>query len=551
MTLFNLSYFSLLQIFCPCRFAHNTIQALSSWKRQIIALFAGAATGLALPPVNFFPICFLTFPILTWLLDGIYVQRITKRRQRYKAAILTGWNFGFGYFVAGLWWLGGAVLIDITVYGWIMPFAVFGLPAYLAFFYAFATFVAFLLWKPGYRRIITLSIAFGLAEWLRSQIFTGFPWNALGYTAMPFPLLIQAVAVIGLDGMNMLAVLVYTTPALFIERKGKKIGFLVAAILMIADFSFGFYRLNMEAPVHILASKTIRVRIIQPSILQSEKIDIATRRVNFERHLQLTAAAPINGVTPPRLIIWPETSVPYILDYTPAALERITRILKDNQLALVGAVRVEKINSATATFRYFNSLQIIHPKGKIIASADKVHLVPFGEYLPLDSWFRKLGLQAIASFAGGYSAAEKHSIIALENGLLLLPLICYEAIFPIDLTHEKLKPDVLVNITNDAWFGNTPGPWQHFAQVRIRAVEQGISLIRAANNGISAVTDPYGRIIAMLKHNEIGFIDIDLPIKTVPVWSQNFTKIYIFYIFSLLLLSIKGMKIFVQDYYTG
>ncbi|RCL02853.1 MAG: apolipoprotein N-acyltransferase [Candidatus Tokpelaia sp. JSC189] len=521
----------------------HAIQALSGWKRQVIALFSGAVTASALPPVNFFPVCFLTFPILAWLLDGIYAQRTTKRCQNCKAATLTGWSFGFGYFLAGLWWLGSAMLIDISAYGWAIPFAVLGLPAYLAFFYAFATFMAFLLWQLGYGRIITLSVAFGLAEWLRSWMFTGFPWNAIGYTAMPFLLLIQPAAIIGVSGMNMVAVLLYTTPALFSERKDRKAGFAIAGILIAADVGFGLYRLGTQAPADISVSSTTRVRIIQPSIPQSEKTDNATRLENFERHLQLTAAAPVKGTPLPHLIIWPETSVPYMLNYTPTALARIGSTLKDGQLALVGAVRIEETDNTATTFQYLNSLQVINAKGKIIASADKVHLVPFGEYLPLDSWFRKLGLQAIASVAGGYSAAEKRTVIALENGPVILPLICYEAIFPVEFKHEDPEPDTLVNITNDAWFGNTPGPWQHFAQARIRAVEQGIPLIRAANNGISAVIDPYGRIIAMLKHNETGFIDIDLPVKAVSVWTRSFSDIHVFYIF-LLLLFIMSTRIF-------
>jgi len=170
--------------------------------------------------------------------------------------------------------------------------------------------------------------------------------------------------------------------------------------------------------------------------------------------------------------------------------------------------------------------------------------VPFGEYLPFDTWFRKLGLQAIASVAGGYSAATKRTTLRLENGPVILPLICYEAIFPRELNYEGPEPDALVNITNDAWFGDTPGPWQHFAQARIRAIEQGIPLIRAANNGISAVIDPYGRIITMLKHNETGFTDIDLPEKIVSIWNKKFFKIHVFYIFWILLLFAMSMKIF-------
>jgi len=524
----------------------RAIQALPGWKRQAAALLAGALTALALPPVDFFPVCFLTFPVFVWLLDGIYEQRTAKHRQRYSLAALTGWSFGFGYFVAGLWWLGSAMLIDITVYGWAIPFAVLGLPAFLACFYAFAALAAFLLWQRGYRRIVASGLAFGVAEWLRGWMFTGFPWNAVGYTAMPFPLLMQPAALIGLYGMNTLAVLTYTTPALLSDRKDWKAGFTIAILLIAADVSFGLYRLDNLPPTDTPAPGSTRVRLVQPSIPQSEKIDNTTRLANFERHLQLTMAAPVNGAALPRLVIWPETSVPYVLEHTPAALMYISNALKDDQLALVGTVRMEQAENGTDSPRYFNSLQVIDPYGRIVAHADKVHLVPFGEYLPLEGLFRKFGLRAITEVAGVYNAAARHTTIPLANGPVILPLICYEAIFPTELDYEGPSPDILVNITNDAWFGNTPGPWQHFAQARIRAVEQAIPLIRVANNGISAVIDPYGRIITMINHNEIGFTDIDLPEKIVSNWHRKANSVPAFYIFAVLFLCSMGLRLFRQ-----
>jgi len=526
------------------------IQALESWKRQAIALLAGTLTALALPPVIFFPICFFTFTAFVWLLDDIYKTRTRTICQRCRLAMLTGWSFGFGYFVAGLWWLGSAMLIDITTYGWTIPFAVLGLPAFLAFFYAFAAFAAFLLWQRGYGRIVALAFAFGLAEWLRSWMFTGFPWNAIGYTAMPSPLLMQPAALVGLYGMNALAVLVYATPALVSERKDRKTGFAIAIILIAADIGFGFYQLGNLPPTDRTVPESIRVRLVQPSIPQSEKIDDTARLLNFERHLQLTMAAPVNGAALPRLVIWPETSVPYVLEYAPAAQMRIGNALKDGQLALVGAIRVEQKENGTGgeTNRpqYFNSLQVINNEGRTVVSVDKVHLVPFGEYLPLSPFFRKLGFKALAEVAGVYSAAARHITIPLANGPVILPLICYEAIFPAELDYEGPSPNVLVNITNDAWFGNTPGPWQHFAQARIRAVEQGMPLIRVANNGISAIIDPYGRIMTMISHNEIGFIDIDLPEKIVSIWHRNVMSITAFYIFMILFSCAMGLKLFRQ-----
>jgi len=522
----------------------RAIQALSGWKRQAVATAAGAMTALALPPVNFLPVCFLTFPVLVWLLDGVYDRRAAGWRPGCRLAALTGWSFGFGYFVAGLWWLGSAMLIDIRAYGWTIPFAVFGLPAFLAVFYGFATLAAFTLWQGGFGRIAALGFAFGLAEWLRGWMFTGFPWNAIGYTAMPVPLLMQPAALLGLYGMNALAVLVYATPALLSDRGGRKAGFVITGLLIAADIGFGFYRLGSLPAAGAQQAASIRVRIIQPSIPQSEKIDSATQLANFERHLHLTTAAPRHGDPLPRLIVWPETALPFVLEYSAGTLARIGHALQPGQLALIGTIRMQPQTGPAGRPRYFNTMQVVDHTGKIIASADKAHLVPFGEYLPLAGLFNRFGLKAIAEVAGAYSAAARHTTIALENGPVILPLICYEAIFPTELGHDGPSPDVLVNITNDAWFGHTPGPWQHFAQARLRAVEQGKPLIRAANNGISAMIDPYGRIISIIHHNEIGFTDIDLPEKNVSIWNKNGSILQAFYVFAVLFLCAVRLRLY-------
>jgi len=264
--------------------------------------------------------------------------------------------------------------------------------------------------------------------------------------------------------------------------------------------------------------------------------------------LYLSLATPLKGEALPQLIIWPESSVPYVLAHAPGTLMRIGNILKDGQLVLIGTIRAEENKSDKGHYQYFNSLQVIDPDSRIVASADKVRLVPFGEYFPFAAFFRQFGLKAFAETAGGYSAGAEHAIIPLANGLVILPLICYEAIFPIEFDYEGFNPDVLVNITNDAWFGNTPGPWQHFAQARIRAVEQEIPLIRVANHGISAVVDSYGRVSMMLRYNESGFADIDLPKQSFFKNKTNRKNIYFYYILTIFFLySIVLKSFFCKD----
>jgi len=301
--------------------------------------------------------------------------------------------------------------------------------------------------------------------------------------------------------------------------KGERLfGLSVAVVLIGLVVAFGSWRLSDLPKIEeIRQADGTRVRLVQPSIAQSDKMDDDNRFENFNRHLQLTAAAPLNGDKIPDLIVWPETSVPYILAYVPEAGAAIARALKPGQLALVGTVRAETASTSQMP-AYYNSLEVINQDGESIFHADKAHLVPFGEYLPWPALFNLLGLQAAAEMTGGYSIAASHVSLPLNDAITILPLICYEAIFPTEMTYQGPAANVLLNISNDAWYGTTPGPPQHFHQARLRAVEQGMPLIRAANNGISAVVDPYGRIVSMLPLNEIGFIDATIPPAIPPLW---------------------------------
>jgi len=502
-------------------------------KRQICAFVLGSVSALATAPFHLWPICFVTFPLLVLLLDNLPHRQLG-------LAILTGWSFGFGYFVCGLWWIGYLMLVDGSAFGAMMlPLAALGLPALMALYYAFSIFIQTLLDCRGYGRILALAIGFGLGEWLRGVLLTGFPWNAIGYTIMPSPLLMQSAAIFGLYGVNALAVLIYATPVLLIDKKTalfeRLLGLAIAAGLIGLIIGFGAWRLSDVAEISSMRQMAgTRVRLIQPSIAQQEKIDDDNRFENFSRHLSLTQAPPAAGQREPDLIIWPETSVPYLLAYNHGAIEAIAQALKPHQLALVGTVRAEP-DIDPAKPRYYNSLEIINAQGEIIAHADKAHLVPFGEYLPWPSLFNLLGLHAAAEATGGYSSAPDHVSLRLNDAVTILPLICYEAIFPTEMNYQGDKANLLLNISNDAWYGVTPGPYQHFHQARLRAVEQGMPLIRAANNGISAVIDAHGREVAMLDLNEIGFIDASVPPAIEPIWQDGPGISQLFAVLALLL----------------
>jgi apolipoprotein N-acyltransferase len=484
----------------------GTVMLLSGTRRAPVAFLAGLVGVLALPPFGFPAALFVSFTLLVWLLDGATAVPEAGFLRRLAPAFRIGWFFGFGYFVGGLWWLGNALLVEADDYAWALPLAMLGLPAFLALYYGLAAAMARLLWSDGMGRVAALAFAFGVCEWLRGTLLTGFPWNAVGYGAMPVPLLMQSSGVLGIAAVNALAVFVFAAPALIGTRRGRVPGLTLATLFFAAHAGYGYYALHVvPAPENEAAV----VRLIQPVIDQAMKLDDSARAEIFERHLKLSAEKPADGGRRPDIIVWPETSIPFILTDNPDALVRIADVLEDDQVLIAGAVRTESAGSGKAP-RYYNSIYVIDGKGQIVAAADKVHLVPFGEYMPFEDLFESLGIAAVAAMPGGFSAAREHQLLTV-SGRSFYPLICYEAIFPSEINASAGQAAALLNVTNDAWFGDTPGPYQHFLQARLRAVERGLPLIRAANNGISAVVDNKGAIVTGLSYDTSGFVDATLP----------------------------------------
>lgn len=491
----------------------DRVMLLSARARAFTAFAAGAIAVLALPPFDFFAVMFVSFPVLVWLIDGAGGNPDHGPIRRLWPAFVTGWWFGFGYFFAGLWWLGQALLVDAENFAWALPLAMAGLPALLALFYGFAVALARAMWSDGLWRIVALAATMALAEWLRATLFTGFPWNALGYTAMPVPLAMQSVKLVGLYGMTAFAVFVYSAPGLIAGERGTRAGTVIALLLVAAHLGYGAHQLNRAENAGERAIPSAQgelpprsvFRIVQPSIAQSLKWDVEEGQRIFERYLELSALPSQPDMAAPSLIIWPETAIPFILTENPAGLVRIAEMLAPGQMLVTGAVRKETVEGAET--RYYNSILVIDDEGEIIAAADKLHLVPFGEYLPFETWLRRLGLSAVADNVGGFSSASHRALLPLGTAGEALPLICYEAIFPDLRIRDGHAPDFLLNLTNDGWFGRTPGPYQHLRQAQLRAVETGLPLIRAANSGVSVVTDEWGRIRTGLALGAIGVMD--------------------------------------------
>lgn len=474
------------------------------WRRRSIAFTAGAVSALAMAPFNAWPVLFLTFPVLVFLIDGIASRGFSG----LIAAADIGWWFGFGYFLAGLYWLGYAFLVDAATFGWLLPFAVFGLPAILAIYIALAVVLARLLWLRGAMRILALAVCLTATEWLRGHAFTGFPWNAFGY-ALTAPLaLAQAASVLGLWGMTFIAVAVCASPATLLDQDAKKrrplLPFALAALTLAALAGFGAVRLA-RTPTRLVDG--VHLRIMQPNLPQDVRFNYAARHEVVDRYLALSARQGLDQVTH---LIWPESPFPFFLTREADAFAQIARALPQNTLLFTGAMRLADPNNPARSGVY-NSIYVIDHQASIRSVYDKVHLVPFGEYLPFEDILERIGLQTLTEQRGGFLAGDRHRLITVAGAPSALPLICYEIIFPGELRSSDERPGWIVNVTNDGWFGNSSGPYQHLQQARVTAIEQGLPLARAANTGISAVIDPLGRIVGSLPLASEGVLDAPLP----------------------------------------
>ncbi|MFM9859862.1 apolipoprotein N-acyltransferase [Pseudoxanthobacter sp. M-2] len=493
------------------------LAARPAFVRFAVAAVAGAATALAQAPFDLLAILFVALPALVVALDAALIAAPDGVR-RLRAAAAVGWWFGFGALFSGLWWVGAAFLVEAETFAWALPFAVTALPAGLALFYALATMLAALAWWPGAPRVLSLAVAIGLAEWLRGHVLTGFPWNGLGTAFAAGDALMQSAALVGAYGLAPLTVAIFAAPAAFLGPAGTRRGAVVLAVVAAAGFGglalWGHQRLAAAAVGEVPG---LALRIVQPAIDQSEKWVPENRWMIFDTLLGLTGAPPPPpGVT--RLAIWPESSVPFLLERSPLALQSVMAELPPGGWLIAGAGRAGVDRAAPdATPPIYNSVLAIDETGATRAFYDKVKLVPFGEFLPFQDTLGRLGIVPVAYLPGGFAAGTSRASMALGGAVPpFVPLVCYEAIFPGQVLGEGARPAWILNVTNDAWFGDTPGPYQHFRQARLRAVEEGLPLVRAANTGISAVVDPYGRVVSSLPLGTRGVLEAGLPVAVAP-----------------------------------
>lgn len=469
------------------------IGALRGWRRQALACSLGALATLSLPPVHALPVLYLSFPTLVWLLpDGL----------RPRTAFLTGWWFGMGYFVAGLYWIGFAPVTFSDSLLWVVPFATVGLPILLSLFFGAAALAAGRVSGGALPRACALALAFGVFEWLRGHVLSGFPWNLPGYGWTGSAALAQSAALFGMYGVTLLAVLSASLPAAAIEKSGRRraLALGLAIAVPLAAWTGGAIRLAGASPARTNTVDGVGLRLVQPNIPQREKWTRSLLRRNFDLFRTLSIADRPAWITH---VIWPETAATFDLSRLEPARASAAAIVPPGGLLLTGSPR-----RADDPPRVWNSLIALDASARVVGTFDKFHLVPFGEFMPFRSI---LPFDKITPGTLDFSAGPGPQTLRLPGLPPVSPLICYEVIFPGETVDPDSRPAWLLNLTNDAWYGMTAGPHQHLAIARIRAIEEGVPLVRSANTGITAVFDAYGREVARLGLGVQGVLDIQLP----------------------------------------
>lgn len=508
----------------------NVIARLTEWRAAMLAGAAGAASVLAMAPFFVWPILFITFPVLMWLFDGAAIRaaqrsRISKTmwRTSFAQGAFIGWAFGFGYFLASIYWIGHAFLVEADRYAISMPFAVIGLCASLGIFHGVAGGLTAIMWRCGPVRIVGFAIAFFTAELARGHILTGFPWNLFGYALTADEAVMQGASVVGVYGLTLAALFVFASPAAVAapamarqcRRSYAPVALSVAVLA--GAWAWGTWRLGQNTGELVPG---VNLRIVQPNIPQAEKWKPENRRWIFERLVALSrSGSDGTDISDFTHVFWPESSVPFLFVFNnsirdPTARQLLADLVPRGTMLVLGAERADGTQDADGRLsaeRVYNSLFVLDAEARLLETYDKTHLVPFGEYVPFRNLLAAFGLGAFSHRLEGFDAGLRR--FAIDGGAAppFAPLICYEIIFPGRAVPQGERPSWLVNVTNDAWFGDSTGPHQHLQLARVRAVEEGLPVVRSANTGVSSIIDAYGKIRSKLELNVSGVIDHGLP----------------------------------------
>ncbi len=507
------------------------LAGLSTWPKRFVAFALGLVAVFSMPPVYQIYLLIPAFSGLLWLASDAPT--------RWKAFVV-GWWFGAGFFTGGLYWVSFALLVDAEKFAWLMPIAIFGFAFGLGLFVALSALAVRMVPGDLTAKAMVLAGTWTLLEWVRSWIFTGLPWNPLGSVWAFADAPLQAAWVVGVFGLSLFTVLLAVTPGAFGESQQNDgpLRLLTASMVVMAVvWAGGLYRLADATDATV---DGVRLRLVQPNIPQHEKWKPELRQRNVMAQVDLALAPPKAGDPKPTHIIWAETSAPFFIENSLEWRRLIGAATPKGGLTILGAPRLLPTTGDEQAMEVANSLLALDDQGRVVDTFDKFHLVPFGEYVPLSDW---LPLDKITQGQGAFTPGPGPQTLRLPGLPPVSPLICYEVIFPGAVTKEDDRPEWLLNLTNDAWYGMTAGPHQHFVSARLRAVEEGLPAVRVAFTGISGIIDAYGRVRAERALGEKGFVDGGLPIavKSFGTYSQLNDLIPVS--MSLLILLLAGLHI--------
>lgn len=457
-------------------------------RHPYISIFAaGALSSLSFAPLYIIPLLMLGMSF-AWYTADLF--------QSFKKSVLIGYLFGFGHFMTGFYWVGNALLVDISSFGWLYPIALFGLGSFFGLFLIPPFMVWYFFKKVSlWERLCAFSATFVLMEYLRAYFLTGFPWNMAGSIFAFSTVTIQSASFIGTYGLSLIACFMSAGLYALFQKKYKS-GFSVLITLSGFLIIFGFYRLTSLS----FQPSEIKVRLVQPSIPQSMKFDKNSLENNLQTYIDMSRQNASDDIS---FVVWGETATSFDLEHSPYFQAKIQEAVPQNGYLMTGMLRYD------SSYRLYNTMGVFDKNGKMVTYYDKNHLVPFGEYIPFRKYLPSF-IHPVTNAITDLSVTEKYKKLHVKGLPPFSALVCYEIIFPDQVLNRSDKPSFIVLVSNDGWYGNSFGPYQHLDAAKMRAVEEGITIIRSANNGISAVIEPTGRIRKRLALNEKGILDITL-----------------------------------------
>ncbi len=495
----------------------------------IIPLILGIISSFSLPPYNFFILNFFTFPFLFFFI----ISNLHVGRWRF---FLIGWIFGFGYFISNIYWITNSLTFE-EFFLPLIPIAFFLLPLFLGLFYGLFTFIfSFFNLEKNYRSILIFAFIFSLVEFVRGNILGGFPWNLIAYSWLEYTSFIQILSIIGVYSFNLLSITLFLLPAIIFFNRSQfsKILVLVFSIISIgANIYFGKNMINKYHKAQFIDLNT-NIKVIAPKIKLNRFFQKEDPNIIINELIELSKPEK----TKKTLFIFPEGILTNIyLEDLNIYKENFKNNFSENHKIIFG------INSQSG-LKIYNSLVVLDNNLNTLANYKKNNLVPFGEFLPLENMFSKFGLKKITQGYQSFSSDDDRKIIEINN-IKFLPIICYEIIYSGKLNKSGEKFDFILNISEDGWFGNSIGPYQHFSHSIFRSIEEGKNLVRSANNGISAHINPIGQIVKKVESTEKGTFEIKNFKKiSRTIFSQHGNKIFfyflLFYISLIFFLKKKG-----------